>query len=347
MRDIASLARVSTATVSHVINQTAHVSSELTERVMRAIRELNYHPNAMARSLRTRQSRTVGMVVPSITNPFFPAVVRGVEDVLSQEGYTLLLGNSDYDIQKEEAYYHTFSAKRVDGLVLEITPTQPPQYFWRHKWDETPVVCIDRVYPAVGGDAVLVDNLAGSYEAVCHLLEAGHRRIGVITGPQQMLMAGRRLRGYKRALRAFGVAIDPELVREGHFDVQSGYEQAKALLGLGGRPTALFVSNGLMTLGALRAILEFGLRCPEDIALVSFDDLDGFELMRPSITAVAQPVYQMGSTAARMLVNRISGKLTGPPRRRLLKTKLIIRESSSVQLKVAGSAGRDPGAALP
>lgn len=328
IRDIARRAQVSTATVSHVVNGTVNVGPRLRRRVLEAIRELNYVPNAMARSLRTKRTKTVGMIVPSITNPFFPSVVRGVEDVLNREGYTLILGNSDYDLKKEENYYRAFHERRVDGLVLEITATKPPEYLWRHNWEETPVVYIDRHYASLRGDAVLVDNLTGSYEAVCHLLECGHRRIGIITGPFQLLMSGRRLRGYERALKRLGVPVDRQLIREGRFDIQSGYEQANALLNLAPRPTALYVCNGLMAMGALRAVCESGLRCPEEVALMAFDDLDSFELVRPPISAVAQPVYQMGSTAAQMIVDRIAGKLTGPPRRKILKTKLIVREST-------------------
>lgn len=335
IKQIASLAQVSTATVSHVLNKTAYVSSKLRERVMKVVREFNYHPNQLARSLRTKQSRTVGMVIPNITNPFFPAVVRGVEDTLSRQGYTLIVGNSDYNLEKEDEYYRTFVAKRLDGLVLEITPTQPPDYLLRHNWKETPVVYIDRLYRGIGGDAVVVDNLAASEEAVSHLLDAGHRRIGIITGPLKLLMSGRRLRGYERALEKRRVSVEKELIREGNFDLQSGYEQGKVLLNLNPRPTALFVSNGLMTMGCLRAIFETGLRCPEEIALLSFDDLDCFELMRPRISAVAQPVYKMGSTAAQMLLKRMSGKLTGPPRRKILKARLVERESTSFQLKAS------------
>ncbi len=299
---------------------------------MKAAQALNYQPNQLARSLRTRQTRTVGMIIPNITNPFFPEVVRAVEDVLNREGYTLVLGNSDYNIQKEEAYYRTFMAKRVDGLILEITPVKPPQHLYRHDWEEVPVVYIDRLYQGLGGDVVLVDSLAGSYEAVCHLLDRGHRRIGVITGPLSMLMASKRLRGYRIALRRRGLAPDQDLIREGRFDFQSGYEHARSLLQLPSPPTAIYACNGLMALGCLQAIRERKLKCPEEIALVSFDDLSIFEMMQPPLTAVSQPVYEIGSKAAEMLIERISGKVTGPPRRKILRTRLIVRESSNGRL---------------
>ncbi len=341
IKHIARRARVSTATVSHVLNKSAYVGPELRERVMKAVRKLNYRPNLLARSLRTKKTRTVGMIVPNITNPFFPAVVRGVEDVLNRRGYTLIVGNSDYDLAKEEEYYHTFCAKRVDGMIMEITPTRAPGYLRRHNWKETPVAYVDRLYEGCGGDAVLVDNIKGSYHAVRHLLEMGHRRIGIVTGPLQMLMAHRRLEGYRRAHREYSVPAHKELIAEGRFDARSGYEGTRALLGLRPRPTALFVSNGLMTMGALRAIAETGIPYPEELALVSFDDLEWFELTQPRISAVVNPAYELGCTAAEMLVKRMTGETKGAPRRTILKAELLIRESSSYPVASGFAPGRE------
>ena len=328
IREVAARARVSTATVSHVLNQIIFVSPRLKARVLKAVDEMNYHPNAMARSLRTMKSKTVGMIIPDITNPFFPAVVRGAEDVLSRAGYTLIVGNSDYLIEKEETYYRTLTAKRVDGLLLEITPVTPPPYLLRHDFERTPVVYIDRFYRNFRGDAVLVDNYSGSLDAVTHLIEAGHRRIGIITGPLNMTMARRRLKGYEQALRRHGLKRDPNLVREGRVDLESGYTQSKTLLTLNERPTALYISNGLMTMGCTRALDELGLRCPENVALISFDDLQAFEVMHPTISAVIQPTYEMGSTAANLLLKRITGGAGIPTQHKVLKTRLAIRGSS-------------------
>jgi DNA-binding LacI/PurR family transcriptional regulator len=328
IREVAGLAGVSTATVSHVLNDTVRVSPKLRERVLRVVHELNYQPNYLARGLRTKQTQTVGMIIGNIANPFFPAEVRGVEDVLRRDGFNLIVGNSDYDAEREAEYYRTFSAKRVDGLVLVLIPTEPPEYLRRHNFSATPVVYIDHLLRGVQGDAVLIDNVRGSYRAVAHLIERGHRRIGIITGKMETLMAPRRLRGYELALKNHGIPLQPELIREGRYDEQSGYERATELLSLRPRPTALFACNGLMTTGCLRAIIEAGLRCPEEIALVSFDDLDWFKLMRPSITAVVNPAYELGWAAAEMLVNRMIKGVKGPPLHRKLATKLIVRKSS-------------------
>lgn len=331
LKEVAQHARVSTATVSHVINQTAYVSPALRERVVKAIRDLNYHPNALARTLKTQESKTIGMVIPDITNPFFPAVVRGVEDVLRHEGYTLILGNSDSDLRQEEIYYNTFRAKRVDGILLIISPTAtPPEYLRRHNSDAPPVVYLDRFHRGLRGDIVTVDNVDGSFEATSHLIEMGHREIGIITGPQELVNARMRLEGYRRALEKHGLPIDEELIRPGRFNLQSGYEQTLKLLELKKRPTAIFACDAPMMIGCLRAIREHGLRCPQDFALVSFDDLEWFGIWQPSITAVSQPAYQLGSTAAELLMKRISGNLGGYPCRKVLPTQLVVRESSSL-----------------
>jgi LacI family transcriptional regulator len=328
-KQIAVLARVSTATVSHVLNNSANVSPKLRERVLKVVRDLNYHPNTLARSLKTRKSNTVGMVITDITNAFYPAVVRGAEDVLIREGYTLVVGNTDGDAKKEEAYYRTFVAKRVDGLLLITCPTEyPPAYLARHNPEETPVVLINRDYPSLRADAVLADHLEGSRQAVSYLLDSGHRRVGIVTGPAQHVSSRQRLRGYEEALRDHALPVRPELIREGRFDIKSGYDQTKALLALPERPTAVFLCNAPMAMAALRAIFDAALRCPEDVALVSFDDLEWFDLIQPRITAVAQPAYNLGATAAEILLKRISGQLTGPPCRSVLETQLIIRESS-------------------
>jgi LacI family transcriptional regulator len=329
LSDVAREAQVSTATVSHVINDSAYVSPKLRRRVLAAVMSLNYHPNALARGLRTKQTRTVGMIIPDITNPFFPEVVRGAEDILRSEGYSLIVGNSDNHTETEAAYYKTFREKRVDGLLLIIAANdRRPDYLRQHDPRAVPIVFIDRYCRGLPGDSVLADNVKGSAEAVAHLVESGHRRIGIITGPHELVNARMRLEGYERALEQHGIEIDRELIREGRFDIESGYEQAKGLLSLQDPPTAVFVSNGLMTMGCLQAVYESGIRYPDELAIVGFDDLKWFSHTRPQISAVAQPAYDLGATAGDLLLKRISGKLTGPPRRQILGTHLEIRDSS-------------------
>lgn len=330
IRDVATRAGVSTATVSHVLGKTRGVSSALREKVTRAVRELNYRPNEIARSLRTRSTRTIGMIIPSISDPFFPAVVRGAEDVLQEEGFTLLVGNSDDDPKKEEAYYRAFSAKRADGLLMIISPTKrAPSYLSHHRPAKTPIVYIGRFHPDLHGDYVMLDDIESSREVVTHLLSTRRHRIGIVTGPLELLDARMRLEGYKLAHEDHHVAIDRTLIREGRYTVESGYEQAKALLHLTNVPGALFSCNHLMTIGCLRAIFEAGINCPQQISLASFDDLEWFDLLRPSITAIKQPAYDLGTTGAEFLLRRVRGKMGGPPRHALLRGQMNVRESST------------------
>jgi LacI family transcriptional regulator len=270
------------------------------------------------------------MVITDIMNLFYGAVTRGAEDVLAREGYTLLVGNSDGDPRKEDAYYKTFLAKRVDGLLLITCPTEyPPACLSRHNVEETPVVLVNRDYPGVRADSVIADSQEGSRRAIAHLLDMGHQRIGIITGPNEHVSSKQRLLGYHRAFTERGLPVEKELIREGQFDVRSGYDQAKWLLCWGQRPTALFVCNMPMNMAALRAIFDAGLRCPEDIALLSFDDVEWFDLIRPRVSAVAQPAYKLGATAALILLQRISGQLPPFPHRTILATELIVRESTN------------------
>jgi len=329
IKHIAARAGVSTATVSYAINNVSGVSPEVRERVLRIAREMRYHPNAVARGLRTKKSGTVCMIVPDITNPFFPGLVRGAEDVLRKAGHTLIVGNSDGDVLKEEEYYRTFSARQTEGLLITASiSSRAPEYLLRHDLNAVPVVFVDRYYRDVRADTVSVDNSDGSFQAVRHLLEMGHRRIAIITGPLQLVNARLRLEGYKRAFTSYHVPLEDVLIREGRYDAESGVEQTKALLNLSHRPTAVFVSNAPMTFGCLRALHEHGVQCPEELALVSFDDAEWFSVTKPTVSGVAQNAYQLGAAAGQILAKRIAGQLTGRPRRRVFKTNLVIRESS-------------------
>jgi LacI family transcriptional regulator len=329
LKEVAACAQVSTATVSHVINKSAYGSPALRERALKAVRQVNYSPNALARSLKAKRSETVGVIVPDIVNSFFIMVVRGAEDALRHEGYTLTLRNSDGNLDKAELYYNVFKSRQVDGMLLIVSPSPyPPEYLRDHNQSTTPIVYVDRFQSGLLGDVIMADNTGGSYQAVCHLVDSGHRRIGIITGPLQLINARLRLQGYKRALRAHQLPITDQLIRVGKFDVQSGYEQTKELLKLAAPPAAVFVSNALMTLGFLRALNEAGVRCPRDLALVCFHDTDWFDFSQPRISAVAQPAYKLGAQAAELLVRRMAGTLCGPPFRKVLPTKLIFRDSS-------------------
>jgi len=342
LQQIATLAGVSTATVSHVLSGKHKVSPRLQARVMKVVKDFNYQPNDFARSLKTNRSKTVGMVVTDMTNPFYGAAVRGAENVLAREGYTLLVGNSDEDYAKEESYYRVFRAKRTEGIIIVTCPTPyPPSYLLQHVIEEMPVVILNRDYPALQADSVIADNFEGSYQAVCHLLRLGHQRIGIITGQHNNIVAARRLQGYERALTDHRLVCEPDLIHEGNFaDPRTGYSAAKKVLTMKNRPSALFVCNVRMTTGALRGIHELGLEVPRELALVSFDDEEWFQCTRPRISGVAQPAFELGVQAAQVLMDRIKGKLPNTPCRKVLKTELKVRESSDRQFSGDGNEVR-------
>ncbi len=302
--DVARRAGVSTYTVSSVLNRSAYVSPELTTRVQRAVRELDYTINDLARSLQTRKSRTVGMLIPDIASPFYPKVVRGAEDVLREAGYSLILGNS-YDRAEEQSRYLTvFRSKQVDGMLLFIAPGNGAEAraLVRAK---KPVVFVGRVPAGFAADSVAADNVEGARSAVAHLIAKGHRRIGLITGQPELSTSADRVTGWRRALRKAGLAAPRELAGAGDWTAESGHRVALGFLDLADPPTAVFAANFLMMTGVLRALRERGLRVPEDVEVMSSDDSEWLDVFSPPVSTVAQPSYEMGTHAAGLLLKRI------------------------------------------
>jgi LacI family transcriptional regulator len=329
LRDIARKAAVSTATVSNVLNDSLYVSPALRARVLAAAQTLSYRPNSVARSLRIKRSHTIGMIVPDVTDPFFPAVVRGAEDVLSRAGFTLIIGNSDNDLAKEESYYQTFLERQVDGVLTVPTCDDAPSILDRFQQRGIPIVYVDRFHTDAPGDIVMTDDLEGSRRCVRHLAASGRRRIAIITGPLKLSNARARLEGYRRALKEARQPEDERLILEGCFDTASGRERTRELLSLASPPDALFTANALMACGALQALEEARLSCPGDLALASFDRLEFFDLLRPRLTGVVVHPYALGARGAELVLKRISGETKGPGRRCILRAKLLQRESSA------------------
>lgn len=327
MREIAKRAGVSIGTVSHVINDTAKVREKLRQRVMEAIRSLNYQPSQLGRGLRRNQTSMLGMIIPDVTNPFFPAVVRGVEDVAYRCSYRIVLCNTDNDPQKETSYLNELQTYRPAGLLLiPAADSRIAPALKRLAASGTPVVCIDRQPPGWHGESVLVANENGAYHATQHLLRMGHRQLAVITGPMHLTNAVERLKGFQRAVEEVSLSVEPEYVQEARFDRHSGYEAAGRLLRMLPRPTAIFACNDMMALGTMQAVRESGLRCPEDVSIVGFDNLEFTEFTAPALTSVHQPGYQLGAAAARMLLERIGG-FDESPRTLILQTELKVRNS--------------------
>jgi LacI family transcriptional regulator len=333
IKDVAARAEVSVATVSAVLNANKYVSPELAQRVHESITALGYKRNSLAQGLKTQTSHTIGLIISDITNPFFTSVVRGVEDVANAQNFSLILGNSDEDIKKEMSYINLLESKRVDGLIVALTNGNH-DYLRTWPRHHLPIVSIDRSLFNAGIDAVLVDNVAGARQAVEHLIDLHHRRIGIVTGIAGITTTEERLIGYKQALAAHHMPFDPTLVVEANSRIDGGEAATLQILSQDQdlRPTALFVMNGLMVIGALQAINQLGLRCPEDIALVGFDNLEWAAVVYPKLTTISQPTYEIGQQAAHLLFEHMRNRQAAPREIRLAPT-LIIRESCGALLQ--------------
>ena len=325
VKDVADLAGVSTATVSRVLNNHPNVAEETRSKVLWAVKQLSYQPSRVARRLRMEASQILGLIISDIANPFFTSVVRGIEDVAYANEYSLFLCNSDEDPAKEELYIQVLLAEKVAGVV--ISPTDEGGITCKTLVESgIPLVAMDRRLCRLEVDTVLVDNVQGAYEAVSHLVQLGHRRVGLIGGPVHITTGRERQEGYKKALTEHGLGVDQRLIKIGDFKQESGYRKACELLEMNDRPTAIFAANNLMTLGALNAIHEKGLNIPRDVAIVGFDDMPWAPSLDPPLTAVAQPTYELGCTAANLLLQRIADKGREIVEMKLEPT-LIVRDS--------------------
>jgi DNA-binding LacI/PurR family transcriptional regulator len=327
LREVAHAAGVSPATVSRVLNARTNVRSETRLRVERAIETLNYQPSRVARRLRTqdRPGQMLGLLVPDIQNPFYVEVVRGVEDRAYARGCAVMMCNFGQEEEKEHFFLDIMRHERVDGLIL--APARPDD---RKALEVVrsgiPVVCVDRGLAEADVDTIVVDNLEGARAAVDHLLRLGHRRIGHVAGLPQLPSTQERVAGYRAALQAAGLTSDPALVRHGNSKHESGRDLTADLLDLPDPPTALFTGNNLITLGALETIHRRGLRIPEDVALVGFDDMYWAISLNPPLTAVSQPGYEIGRRAAELLFQRVA-EPNRPSAKVVLKTSLVVRRS--------------------
>jgi LacI family transcriptional regulator len=332
--EVAKRASVSIATVSNVIRGTKRVSPALQKRVRDAVRELDYYPNAIARSLKVKQTRMLGMVLPDITNPFFPEIIRGAEDAAFERDYFLVTANTDEHIGRERRIVAALRCYRVDGILLASAPGSNASHIRSTIASGVSVVCLDRPVSGTNADSVLLDNVRGARECVRHLVKQGHRSIAVITGPLKAQNACERLQGYEEALREADIPADNALILEGDFRYESGNRLAKRLIQNQVNATAILVCNGVMTLGVLSAFEELGVRFPEDIALATFDDLTLDHSYHSHLTAVVQPSYEMGARAATILMDRIEGKMTGDPIVVRIVPTLVIRESTNPQQRL-------------
>ncbi|WP_027169654.1 substrate-binding domain-containing protein [Mesorhizobium sp. WSM3224] len=322
--DVARHAGVSVATVSHVMNHTRHVEPETAGRVRAAIAALRYSPNSVARSLRRGETKTIGLLLPDNSNPFFASVARQIEDAGFVSGYTVILCNSDGNAEKEERYLSVLMAKQIDGLIFAGS-SDHARVFAR-LLPSVPAVLLDREIQSVNVDTVLVDHDHGGYLAGRYLAGLGHRKIGVIGGPRDSSSSPARLRGFVRALGEAGIDLPPSSIVDSDYHFAGGRLAMEQLMAQAPDITALFACNDLMAMGALTVLRSRGLRVPDDISMVGFDDIPYAVTTWPPLTTIAQPVEKIGTRAVSLLLERL-GEPAAPSRREVLAPVLVERES--------------------
>jgi LacI family transcriptional regulator len=327
IRDVAAAAQVSPATVSRVLNGQIQVADELRVRVEVAVAQLGYRPNGLARSLRMQATMVLGVVIADVTNPFFTAMVRGIEDTAQAAGYSVVLANADEDLAKERCYLEVAAAEQMAGVVLSPASSRRTDVslLARHG---IPLVTVDRQLSDPDIDSVSINNHLAARQVTEHLADQGCRRIAFVSGPSVTSTGQRRLAGYRTALKARGLDSGDDLVKQADFRVEGGYEATLDLLSARRRPDGLLVSNNLMALGALQALQEKGVDIPGDIAFASFDGISWARTLRPTLTVVEQPTYEIGRRAAALLLARIRGE-KGPAQKVVLPAELKIGESST------------------
>ncbi|GAW92364.1 LacI family DNA-binding transcriptional regulator [Calderihabitans maritimus] len=333
IKDIAKRAGVSYSTVSRALNNRPEVNEKTRREIQKLAEEMGYRPNAIARGLVTQKTGTLGLVIPDITNPFFPEVARGAEEEADRRGYNVFLCNTAWDLEKEQRYLEALVSKRVDGIILS-SASEDSEYVARLARSGPPLILINRVLKQVNTNYVVIDNIRGAYMVVEHLLDLGHRRIAYIGGPEKLEPSRERFEGYRLALAARGVDIDPLLVRYGKFKKEDGYRNACVLLEDPAlRPTAIFAANDILALGVIQAARDLGLQVPEQLSVVGFDDIPFVSYGEIRLTTVAQPKYAMGEMAAKILLDEIQNASKQQKKHVVLQPELVIRNSSGPPLQ--------------
>ncbi len=337
LKDIAKIAGVSTATVSKVISgRDSDIGQETIDKVRQIAKELNYRPNSLARSMKTKITRTIGLIIPDVRNPFFTDLARGAEDATQERGYSLLFCNSDNNLKKEMDYIETLVQKQVDGIALAAADQRNKALEEQFKIS-LPIVTLDREVYFQGVQAhIHTDNESGAYEAIKYLISLGHRRILFLSGQLTVGVSIERLRGYQRALKEADIDYDETLVLSGPFSFEFGYETMRYDL-LDPAVTAIFCGNDLIALGAIKALKELKLRVPEDISIMGFGDIYLASFSIPALTTVRQPSYRLGYLTVQRLIDILEGVSHDKPTM-TIQLELVIRESTAKLTKKSGKA---------
>lgn len=325
IHDVAKLANVSIATVSRVLNESGHkVSSETAEKVRQAVKELDYRPNALARALQMKKTMTIGVIIPDISNHYYAEIVRGIQSVADRTGYNIILQNTDRNQDQIVKSIYLLREKIVDGIIFSGGTIHGYEPLSALKELRDRVVVIGR--HDVNFPAIMVDNIAGATIAVEHLIEKGHRRIGLIGWSEHSTTAKDRLSGYKSALAQNSCPFEPALIRQGNLSPESGYKEAKILLSQDKPPTAIFAGNDQMAFGVIYAAIEMGLRVPEDLAVIGFDNIPLSSFFVPPLSTIQVPMFTLGAESMETLVSLMAGE--DVPRIKLHKTNLVVRQST-------------------
>ncbi|MDP9697515.1 LacI family transcriptional regulator [Paenibacillus intestini] len=328
--DIAKKANVSAMTVSKVINRTGRISTATRERVQQVIDELGYIPNSNARSLVLQRTHMLSLLITDITNPFYTTLARGAEDAAHLRGYRVLFGNSDEDYRKEKEYVEAILSTRVDGVLFAPAGDRSLPHLQQLQARNIPFVFLDRIVPGITSDVIAGDSREGAIELIRYLTQLGHEHIALVNGSSEVSTARLREDGYIEGLQEAGITPDPSLILRTSYRDFSDDEGLERLLSRSQQPTAIFAANNMLAIGVIRLLRKRGLRVPEDISVVCFDDLDLASAFDPFLTVIAQPAYEFGYQGMQMLIDRIEGKLSSDAETMILPSELRIRTSASV-----------------
>jgi len=330
MDDVAKLSGVSKTTVSRIINNIPNRTSEETKkRVLKTIDELGYFPNQVAASLKRTTTNTIGMILGDIENPFFAVMVKGIEGVLQRSGYSLILANSNYDLEREAELLKILVSKQVDGILIAPSGASSLNDFKYIFENNIQIVFVDNALPNSQFDTVVVNNYQAAYQACEYLISLGHSKISMIAGPKNRMTSNNRTAGFVDCMSSHFGTIDPRYLKFSDYTTIGGYQNMMHLLLLTNPPQAVFVANNLMTVGALGAINESGLNIPKNISIIGFDDMYWYSFNHPALTAINQPVLEIGKAAAERLLLRLSNNEDLSPEVITLDAELVIRESTA------------------
>lgn len=337
--DVAKRAGVSVSTAARVLSGRGYAAEDTRRLVLEAAKELGYVPNQIARSLRTRRTRMIGLLIGDVENAFYSTIAKNVESVAKHAGYHVVLCNSNDDPDLEREYLKLLEGMHVDGLI--VTPTLRNRRHLAHLLQKDIVIIqIDRKVDRLGADAILVDNEPGAHAAVTHIISAGHSNIGILPGDLDVPTARQRLTGYERALKEHGIPIRQQLVKAGSFHREHAIEDATDLIRARPAPTAIFAANNILAEASLMALADMGMKVPRDMSLVAFDEVQWMGMVTPPVTTVRQPAADMARSAAELMLRRLREDGQGPPSTIVFRTELLVRGSVAPVRKVRAASAR-------